>query len=226
MTPRLLFIMVALALALAGIASVSAQDCVPTQPDGWVVYVIQPDDTLSEIAARSGSTIEALQRANCIENPRRIVAGSRLFVPHEPAPRPEYHFLRRCLNAGYTEQQCRRIWNALHDDSNTFAERCLNAGFTPEECRRIYNDLHDDPTLVERCRAAGLTPEECRRLYNASQDEPGNNLPERCRAAGLTPEECRRLLNASDDDEPERPTRPDVRPEAEPTRAARTTRGG
>jgi LysM repeat protein len=165
-------------LTLLITSSLSAQDtrtqaCTPTQPEGWVVYVIQEGDNLSDIADRAGTSIEALQRANCIENPRRIVAGQRLYVPVPPVERPINHFLRRCLNAGFTEQQCRRIWNALHNgDDHTFAERCLNAGYTPEECRRIWNALHDDDhNLAERCRAAGYTLEECRRLYNANNNQ-------------------------------------------------------
>ena len=194
-------------LALFIAAGVSAQedrpsDCAPTQPDGWVVYVVQQGDNLSDIAARSQSSIDALQRANCLDNPRRLVVGQSLFVPQPPVVRPVDHFLRRCLNAGFSEQQCRRIWNGLHsDDDHSFAERCTNAGYTPEECRRIWNALNgdDNGNIAERCQAAGYTIEECRRLINDNGDDNGGLL-ERCRAAGYTAEECRRLYNASQDD--------------------------
>ena len=187
----------------------SATVC-PNPPDGWVGYSVQRGDTLSDIAARSGSTVSELQRVNCLRNPRHIVPGQRLFVPRDPAP-PQNPFLRRCLNAGFNTQECRRIWNSLHgEDDHTFAERCLNAGFTAEQCRRIWNALQDDEgdNLPERCRAAGLTIEECRRLVN---DHAGDDMAARCRAAGLTPEECRRLLNDQTDQETDRPQRDQVR---------------
>lgn len=204
-------------VALAQLSAVSAQgdvvpvepSCTPTQPTGWVEYSVQTGDTLSDIAANTGSTVEALARANCIANVRRIVPGQRLFVPRHPDP--THHFLRRCLNAGYTEQECRRLYNALYgSDQEHFLRRCLNAGYTEQQCRRIYNALFgDDSTLAERCRTAGLTTEECRRLYNANS-EP--DIAERCRAAGLTSEECRRLYNASGDSRGETPQPEPVRP--------------
>ena len=208
---RLLLVLILATVAFAIIAPASAQedttdtatDCRPSPPDGWFRYTVQRGDTLSEIAARTGSTVSELQRVNCIRNARHIRVGQSLFVPHEPEP-PHDPFLRRCLNAGFTTQECRRIYNALHgENDHPFAERCLNAGFTAEQCRRIWNALHeDDNNLPERCRAAGLTFEECRRLVN---DHAGDDVAARCRAAGLTPQECRRLLNDQTDQETDRP---------------------
>jgi LysM repeat protein len=207
----LVFILATLSFAILAPASAqddtadTATDCRPSPPDGWVGYSVQRGDTLSEIAARTGSTVSELQRINCIHNARQIRVGQRLFVPHEPTP-PENPFLRRCLNAGFTTQECRRIYNALHgENDHTFAERCLNAGYTTEQCRRIWNALHDDDhNLPERCRAAGLTIEECRRIVN---DNAGDDVAARCRAAGLTPEECRRLYNDQTDQVTDRPER-------------------
>lgn len=42
---------------------------------------VAPGDTLSAIAARSGTTVAALVAANGIANPNRVVAGRRLTVP-------------------------------------------------------------------------------------------------------------------------------------------------
>jgi LysM repeat protein len=47
-------------------------------------YVIQPGDTLSEIAVRHGLTVAELAEANNIENPNLIIAGHVLQIP-EPA---------------------------------------------------------------------------------------------------------------------------------------------
>lgn len=52
-------------------------------PDtGAVVYTIQTGDTLSEIAVRFGTTVEALLEANPqIEDPSLIFAGSQITIP-------------------------------------------------------------------------------------------------------------------------------------------------
>lgn len=44
-------------------------------------YTIRPGDTLSEIAARMGTTVQALAQANGIRNPDLIHAGATLSVP-------------------------------------------------------------------------------------------------------------------------------------------------
>lgn len=61
-------------------------DCEPTQPEGWTTYVVQEGDMLSDIAARSGSTVEELLLPNCITDPSMIVVGSTLYVPNEVVP--------------------------------------------------------------------------------------------------------------------------------------------
>lgn len=44
-------------------------------------YVVQEGDTLSGIAARFGVTEAALQGANALDDPDRLVAGQRLTIP-------------------------------------------------------------------------------------------------------------------------------------------------
>jgi LysM repeat protein len=44
-------------------------------------YQVQPGDTLSQIAQRSGSSVEAIAQANGIENPNLIFAGQVLYPP-------------------------------------------------------------------------------------------------------------------------------------------------
>jgi LysM repeat protein len=58
--------------------------CVPTPPAGWVNYTIQSGDTVSGLASSRGITIEQLLTANCLTDPRRIIAGQTIFLP--PAP--------------------------------------------------------------------------------------------------------------------------------------------
>lgn len=54
--------------------------------DGWFEYTVQRGDNLANIASRTGSTIEELTVANCLENPNRIRPNQVLFVPNDPSP--------------------------------------------------------------------------------------------------------------------------------------------
>jgi LysM repeat protein len=47
---------------------------------GWMTYIVPPGDTLSAIAARYGTSVYALMRANCLSS-SAIYAGQRLLVP-------------------------------------------------------------------------------------------------------------------------------------------------
>jgi LysM repeat protein len=52
-------------------------------------YVVQPGDTLTRIAARFGTTVQALVQANNIVNPNLIYVGQVLIIPGSgPAPTP------------------------------------------------------------------------------------------------------------------------------------------
>ena len=54
-----------------------AQDA---QPEGQV-YIVQPGDTLSRIAARFGVTTDDLIAGNGITDPDNLVIGTRLIIP-------------------------------------------------------------------------------------------------------------------------------------------------
>lgn len=60
--------LLAMVLALAGTAR-------------GATVTVAPGDTLSAIAARNGTTVDAIARANGLSNPHLIVAGSSLVVP-------------------------------------------------------------------------------------------------------------------------------------------------
>ena len=54
---------------------------------GTAGYVVRPGDTLSAIAHRFSTTVQALSRANGIDDPNHIVVGQQLTVPgQDPAP--------------------------------------------------------------------------------------------------------------------------------------------
>jgi LysM repeat protein len=53
-------------------------------PAGWVIYIIQPGDTLFALAQRTGTTVAAIQLANCLPN-TTIYSGTGLYLPASPA---------------------------------------------------------------------------------------------------------------------------------------------
>lgn len=59
----------------------SAVTPAPTPATQYITYVIQPGDTLSEIASRYGTTVSALTQLNGISNPDKIYAGNTIKVP-------------------------------------------------------------------------------------------------------------------------------------------------
>jgi LysM repeat protein len=58
------------------------ENCTPRTE--WETYVVQRGDSLSRIATISGSTLDEIIAANCLENPDRIRAGQEIFVPSLP----------------------------------------------------------------------------------------------------------------------------------------------
>lgn len=65
-------------------ASPTPWPCGP--PIGWVVYVVQPGDTLYSLSVRFGVGIEAIRRANCLRG-YTIRIGQALYLPPlPPAP--------------------------------------------------------------------------------------------------------------------------------------------
>jgi LysM repeat protein len=50
-------------------------------PAGPTVYVVRAGDTLQRIAARFGTTWQAIAAANNLTNPNRILVGQRLVIP-------------------------------------------------------------------------------------------------------------------------------------------------
>jgi LysM repeat protein len=54
----------------------------PGQPaSGYITHVVQPGETLNSIAARYGTTVQAISQANNITNPNQIYAGQKLKIP-------------------------------------------------------------------------------------------------------------------------------------------------
>lgn len=61
-------------------------DCGP--PYGWVFYTVKSGDTLYSIAQAYGTTVAALQRANCMGSSTTIRVGQQLYVPYKVTSTP------------------------------------------------------------------------------------------------------------------------------------------
>jgi hypothetical protein len=55
--------------------------CTPSQPAGWLIYTIQTGDTLSELIAGSGVSLEAVLRANCLDVAYPPGTGTAIYLP-------------------------------------------------------------------------------------------------------------------------------------------------
>lgn len=58
--------------------------CTSAPPQGWFSYRIQVGDTLSALAARTGTIVDTLMRVNCIDDPRLIYTGQLIYLPQSP----------------------------------------------------------------------------------------------------------------------------------------------
>jgi len=74
---KLLFISLAVVLPLVIYSPVTAQDGGQDQP----YYIVQEGDSLWDIAARFGVTLEDLQQANNISDPGQVAIGVHLIIP-------------------------------------------------------------------------------------------------------------------------------------------------
>jgi LysM repeat protein len=69
----------------SGVAVNSGVTGTCVQPLGWVVYTVQPGDTISLLAERTGTTMQELIAANCLANADVINAGQTIYLPSAPA---------------------------------------------------------------------------------------------------------------------------------------------
>ncbi len=60
-------------------ATPNASGCIV--PEDWIVYVIQPGNTMFGLARRFNTTVDDLSGANCFDDPDNITAGQILYVP-------------------------------------------------------------------------------------------------------------------------------------------------
>lgn len=54
------------------------------QPVGWVAYVVETGDSLGALAEATGSTVAALEAANCMTNADTLFVGETIWLPNDP----------------------------------------------------------------------------------------------------------------------------------------------
>lgn len=64
-------------------AAVAVPVCRPARPGGWVNYTVNRGDTLSGLAAKTGTSVARLQQVNCLSS-TLIRIGQLLYVPSPP----------------------------------------------------------------------------------------------------------------------------------------------
>jgi N-acetylmuramoyl-L-alanine amidase len=93
-------------------------------------YIVRPGDTLSEIAVRHGTTVQALVHANDISDPNLIRVGQLLHIPDTSVGLP-----------GYT---------VSHSDTESYTVRAGDGLF------RIARAYGVDPTTLARANGIGV----------------------------------------------------------------------
>jgi LysM repeat protein len=63
------------------------------RPSGWVVYIVQPGDTLYRLSVAFGIGVGDLQQANCMGNSTLLRVGQTLYVPPWATRTPSPTFL-------------------------------------------------------------------------------------------------------------------------------------
>ncbi|NJO06159.1 MAG: LysM peptidoglycan-binding domain-containing protein [Chloroflexaceae bacterium] len=78
--PAVMLITPAPTLDIDATATVMATMLRPT-PTPAGLYIVQPDDTLSDIASRFGTTVEEILVANDLSDPNALQVGQRIIIP-------------------------------------------------------------------------------------------------------------------------------------------------
>jgi LysM repeat protein len=143
--------------------------------ESWAIYVVQPGDTLGQIAACRGVSIDTLAQVNQIRAPNRLMAGANLRVPlrdrcatphlaaRTPLPRPEAaprasdrHREARQLLGDATA----RYDGADFEEALSLAELCIGQLVPDPEAGGEGNALRARCHVVAGMAAAGLEHRE------------------------------------------------------------------
>lgn len=113
----------------------------PTTTTGNQTYRVQSGDTLSGIAARFGTTVDALMTANGLSSAHLIRAGETLTIPSGSAPAGG---LSGAAGRSFTFQE---LWPAIQAAANQYgADARVMAAIVKQESSFINHRVHRDGT--------------------------------------------------------------------------------
>jgi murein DD-endopeptidase MepM/ murein hydrolase activator NlpD len=104
-----------------------APTATPTPTPTPIIYIVQAGDNLLGIAIQYGVTVEAIQEANAITDPRLLQIGQELVIPHEeeglanPTPTPT-PLPFQIANVGFYETPVGSLWCLGEVINNTGAD--------------------------------------------------------------------------------------------------------
>ncbi len=143
-------------------------------------YTIQPGDTLSQIAAKTGTTVDALAKANNIANPNMIFAGQNLTIPTNTMTSGIGNFLGGIFGGGQNQgglfggnlgtlANLAIARNILRQSPDTSAASMVPTGiaafgYTPEMIAALSNKDYSignlQPALIQGQQYANISPED------------------------------------------------------------------
>ena len=129
----------------------------PVAAAAWTIYVVQPGDTLGQIAACSGTSADDLAQINHLANPDFVLNGARLRVPGRNecgAPRTPQDRAARLLAAANA-----RLEGADFEGALSLAEGCARL-IEPGTVEAKANSTRARCHVVAGMAAAGLDRRE------------------------------------------------------------------
>lgn len=119
-------------------------------PFGWVLYTVQPGNTLFSLARQTGTTIEAIRQTNCLYG--ELMANSRIWLPNlfveRPGPTPTN---TSTATATPTPTETPTVLRPPSTATMTPTPTATATVTTPVPLPDVINDLRDWPTFRRSC---------------------------------------------------------------------------
>lgn len=137
-------------IAAAGFALLAPTALAAVQSN--IAHTAQPWETLSSIAARYSTTVQAIASANGIVNVNRVDIGQRLFIStvvHPPGSALRGTTFYAVWARRHASEHCPAFWH------NSERDQCCQRHFQPERDFRGAAAGDPDPISQSRCGRAG-----------------------------------------------------------------------
>jgi heat shock protein HslJ/LysM repeat protein len=141
----------------------------------WFEHIVVRGDTMYNIAQRSGSSVDELAAANCLDDPRRIYVGQKLYIPQPvttgdspPAKRVEFYLILRgdagqsgpavgCGDSAIAVWRDRTRTGSLQGDIRASLEELFSIQTATYGQSGYYHSLHDADLTVQSVTVDGDT---------------------------------------------------------------------